>query len=82
MALPPGLPDRRPASGGDHRLLVGIVHIADTVCCDLKLGFNLTALGQPIDETEMNAIGMSKAQFDEVVKRLPEKIHEASTLFG
>src|SRR3954469_20453082 len=34
----------KPGDLGDNRALVGLVHIADTICCQEKRGFNLTAL--------------------------------------
>jgi len=70
----------QPASG-EHLAMVGVVRVADTICCQLGKGFNLTALTQRIDEMELKAIGLTPGTYEEVVQRLPDKIAEASAVF-
>jgi putative nucleotidyltransferase with HDIG domain len=70
------------AGGSDDRLLVNLVHIGDTTCCQLNLGFNLTALNQQISDAELSVVGIERSPFDELVKVLPEKINTASALFA
>lgn len=42
----------RPAlASEEYRQVVGIVHVADTLCCQDAIGFNLTALNQMADES-------------------------------
>lgn len=69
-----------PVDGGE--LLVGLVNIADTLCCQIKLGFNLTALNQKVEETHLNSLGLSKAVYDQVVANLPERVSAAITVFS
>jgi len=40
----------QPAALADNRLLVGLVHVADTLCCQGAHGFNLTAVHQQLDQ--------------------------------
>ena len=35
----------------EFRQIVGIVYVADTLCCQDAIGFNLTALNQMADES-------------------------------
>jgi HD-like signal output (HDOD) protein len=71
-----------PAEPGEDRLLVGLVRVADTLCCQLNQGFNLTALNQKIEENELNNLGLNHAAFEEVTQVLPDKIAAAADIFG
>lgn len=43
------------------RVLVALVHIADTLCCQAKQGFPLTAQQQTVDPTLANLVGIDPA---------------------
>src|SRR3984957_4228343 len=43
-----------PSPGHEHGVLVGLVYVADTICCQTGQGLNLTALGQKIDGGELS----------------------------
>jgi putative nucleotidyltransferase with HDIG domain len=70
-----------PAASNESKLLVGLVHIADIVCCQQGHGFNLTAVGQQVQATDLEAIGLNAALCDEVTAQLTAKITEAVALF-
>jgi HD-like signal output (HDOD) protein len=71
-----------PAGANKHGHLVGLVHIADVLCCRMKQGFYLTAMGRTVGEAEINQIGLQQPVYDEVVQQLPEKFAQAEALFG
>jgi HD-like signal output (HDOD) protein len=71
-----------PSGNNKSGHLVGLVHIADVLCCQMKQGFYLTAMGQSVGEVELNSIGLQQAVYDEVVQQLPEKFAQAEALFG
>jgi len=72
----------RPAGPNDHRILVNAVHIADTLCCQFHKGFDLTAMGQQVTEADVQALGASKADYEQTVATLPDKIAEGVAIFG
>src|SRR5436305_10465635 len=54
------------ALADDNRLLVTLVHVADTICCQRNHGFNLTALHQKIEDAGLAQIGLDLATVESV----------------
>ena len=71
-----------PVPGQDHGVLAGVVFIADTLCCDLGLGFNLTGEGQKITEADLAWLGLTHGVVDEVKADLPAKVDAALMVFA
>lgn len=61
------------------RELVGIVHLADTLCAQAQQGFNLTAKNQSI-ETAAAELGISMDVIEAVRSRIPTLVGDASLL--
>ncbi len=61
-----------------HRVLVGLVHIADTICCGSKHGFPLTAAGQKIEESDLTALQITPAIVEHTRTRLDQLVANAS----
>ncbi len=61
-----------------HRLLVGIVRVADTLCCQTKHGFPLTALGQTLEASELEGLQITPAILDITRSRLDQLVASAS----
>jgi HD-like signal output (HDOD) protein len=66
----------------DNRLLVGLVYIADTLCCQGNQGFNLTALHQTLDNLDLLDLKIDPALIERTRTNLPELCKGAATLFG
>lgn len=66
----------------DTRLLPVIVYIADVLCCHERIGFYLTADGQPLDDTLLESVGLSEAEFNQVRQELPEHIAAAEEVLS
>ena len=66
----------------DSRLLVSLIHVADTLLCHQKAGFNLTALRQPLDEQALSDIGLDAATAEQMVLAMGPRLKEAVQLFS
>jgi HD-like signal output (HDOD) protein len=64
----------------DVRLLPTMVYIADALCCHEKVGFDLTADGQPLQDTLLSSIGLTESDFNTVRSELPEQIETAEAV--
>ena len=64
------------------RPLVTLVHVADTICCQSRHGFNLTAARQTVDDAMLAELGIDRAAVDETAGKLDELVEVASALFG
>jgi HD-like signal output (HDOD) protein len=71
-----------PSGPNDLRLLVGAVHIADTLCCEMHKGFDLTAIGQVVTDQHLESLGLSRAAYYEAVEQMPARIDEGLSVFG
>jgi HD-like signal output (HDOD) protein len=60
------------------RTLVGLVHIADTLCCQAAHGFPLTAAQQSISTTLVDAVGIDASIIDRTRENLTTIIQNAS----
>jgi len=61
----------------EHRLLPAIVHVADTFCCQEKIGFPLTAEGQPLGTDLLDSIGLNEGDVEDLREELPEQVEIA-----
>jgi len=66
----------------DNRTLVGLVYVADTICCQGGHGFNLTALNQSLDGVDLRGLHLDPAMIQATAARLDELIAVATTLLG
>jgi HD-like signal output (HDOD) protein len=64
----------------DSRLLPTMVYIADVLCCHERVGFHLTAEGQPLDDALLTSVGISEEHFNQVRAELPEQIETAEAM--
>lgn len=64
------------------RYLVAIVHVADTVCCQAKLGMHLTAAHQNLGDGRLSELRIDAGAVAQTAQRLPELVAEASALLG
>lgn len=72
-----------PASLGDQsKMLVMLVYVADTICCQSKHGFNLTAMHQSLDEVELREMQIDPALIQRTASNLDNLMSVASTLLG
>jgi HD-like signal output (HDOD) protein len=62
------------------RVLVNIVHAADTLCCDANAGFPLTARGQTTAVRAMAAAGLDPNLLERVRQTLPQILQQTSAL--
>lgn len=67
---------------GEERLVVGLVHVADTMCCLEKIGFNRTAMRQTITPDLLSNLGISSELVEETQARLQALAYSATTIFG
>jgi HD-like signal output (HDOD) protein len=66
----------------DARLLVTLVYVADTICCQQNQGFNLTALNQKIEDANLSQLGLDASIIERVTTALPELVKVGSSLLG
>jgi putative nucleotidyltransferase with HDIG domain len=64
----------------EYRLLVGIIYMADTLCCQEGIGFNLTALRQNLDDQGLGDRAPDAAVIDEIRAKLPTLLETANSL--
>jgi hypothetical protein len=63
-------------------MVVMLVHVADTICCQSKHGFNLTALHQTLDEMELRRMQIDPLIVHRTASNLDGLLSVASTLLG
>jgi len=61
---------------------VWAVHVADTLCCRIDKGFNLTAQGQEIDAIALEKLGMDEGMLEEIRANMTESISGAMGVFS
>lgn len=65
----------------ENRLPATLVYVADTLVCHERIGFYLTGEQQPLDDTMLDSIGMTEADFNSVREQLPTLVEEAEGIF-
>jgi HD-like signal output (HDOD) protein len=68
------------ALGEQNKMLVMLVHVADTICCQSKYGFNLTAMHQSLDELELRRLNIDPAIVQRTAANLDGLMSVAATL--
>jgi HD-like signal output (HDOD) protein len=61
----------RPTELSGDRVLVNLVHVADTICCQAGIGFNLTAVHQQLDFAAASELKLSATLIEQVKQALP-----------
>lgn len=65
------------------RNIATLIHIADVLCCQEKIGFYLTAQHSVVTEDMLDPLGITYEQFDELRSTLIDQVTEAeATLTG
>ena len=64
---------------GDARRLVTLIHVADILCCQASVGFNLTAAKQPLDSDAVADLAVDSATIDQLRQRLPALIEDTAS---
>jgi hypothetical protein len=59
-----------------------LVFVADTICCQSKHGFNLTALGQRLDAAGLADIKLDPTMVQSTASRLDELVKTASDMLA
>lgn len=65
----------------DNRLAPTVVYIADVLVCHERIGFYLTGERQPLDDTTLESIGLTEADFNTIRQELPTHVEEAEGIF-
>ena len=63
-----------------NRLLVNVVHVADTLCCKSKHGMNLTAFTQTLEPDDLVKFAIDPAIVEKTTSRLDELMSAASNM--
>jgi hypothetical protein len=69
----------QPHALGDHRLLVALVYLADTMCALSNHGFNLTALNQKLDAGGLSDVSIDPSLIEKTRTSLPNLVSAASS---
>jgi HD-like signal output (HDOD) protein len=64
------------------RHLVAVVHVADTLCCQLKIGMHLTGAHQALGEARLADLRIDPAAVAQTLQRLPQLASDAAALLG
>lgn len=64
------------------RILVGVVYVADILCCQCGQGFNLTASGQQLDPAVLSSLGVASGQIEALKASLSENVAKALAVFS
>ena len=70
------------ALADQSRHLVMLVFVADTICCQSKHGFNLTAKDQQLSDERLSEMRIDPLAVAQTKARLDELVAEAAALFG
>jgi putative nucleotidyltransferase with HDIG domain len=70
------------ALSDNNRLLVTLVYVADTICCQGNHGFNLTALRQKLDDGEAHGVELDMEIIDRTRNNLPTLLSGAAAMMG
>ena len=73
----------RPTTLSDqNRLLVTLVYAADTICCQGKQGFNLTALHQSLDDAGLAEVQLDRAAIEKTAANLDAIVGSAASVLA
>jgi len=74
--------DRPAESDAENRLIVEMVHVADTLCCGERIGFSLTAHRQSVPPMLATRFGLDTDAWDSTQQRVAALAYAATTIFG
>jgi len=77
-----GFHHRPTALASNHRLLVTLVYVADTLCCAANHGLSLTAAHQKIEDGDIDSIGLDPLLVEQARSSLPTLVSAAASIFG
>jgi HD-like signal output (HDOD) protein len=77
-----GYHHRPMALAQEHRPLVTLVYVADTICCQAGHGFCLTAANQSLTDAELEQVQIDPAIIERVQAGLGELVSGTAGLFG
>ncbi|MGB7158701.1 MAG: HDOD domain-containing protein [Tepidisphaeraceae bacterium] len=66
----------------NNRLLVTLVYVADTICCQANRGFNLTALEQKLDDADLAGVQLDMSLVERTRTNLPNLLDGAASLMS
>ena len=64
------------------RNIAMLIQLADIVCCQDEIGFNLSQRNGKITEEMLDTLGITQAQIEEIRAGLPDQITEAEVSLG
>lgn len=76
-----GFHHRPTAIDHNNRLLVTLVHVADTLCCQAGNGFPLTAANQQFESADLALVGLEMPIVELVKNDLPHLLSNAVAIF-
>ncbi len=62
--------------------MVTLIYVADTICCQTGLGFNLTAAHQQLDPQLLAEANIQPPLIEQIKANLPAQVLAASAVFG
>jgi HD-like signal output (HDOD) protein len=74
----------RPAelSDAEHPMLVNLIYVADTLCCQSTHGFNLTALNQTLEPAKLESLQMNPEIVKATLENLDQLVSSTAGLFS
>lgn len=66
----------------EFQRVAAIVYLADSLCCQARIGFWLTAQTQEFPEWMQNLAGVTSANVAQVAEELPQRLAEAEQIFA
>ncbi len=66
----------------EHRRIVALVQVADTLSCQMQHGFFLTAQHQQLTDELLDLIGIGAASLEEIRAEVPTRIAEAEQILS
>jgi HD-like signal output (HDOD) protein len=77
LQLVAGYHHRPTTLSNETRLLVTLVSVADTLCCQMKHGFYLTAQDQSLEKLGYASVGLDEACINKTKENMPELMSNA-----
>ena len=66
----------------DSRRLALVVQLADIICCKAKIGFDLTSRNRPLEQEQLDAVGVTPDQVGEIIQQFPDQLSDADGMLG
>jgi putative nucleotidyltransferase with HDIG domain len=65
-----------------QQLMTGLVHVADSLCCQESIGFNRTAMRQRLSEPLLASLSLSNDMIEDTQRRITALAWSAITIFS